>query len=342
MLGRGLIGLGVSGCMMSAFKAFSEWLPAGKLPLANSFIQLAGGLGGLFATRPAELALHHADWRILFIGLSGVTLLTAMLVYSVPPRKHDRPRLHKSAQLGTLLKIMGNPSFQRFVPLATTIQATYLAILSLWIGPWFRDVVEYSSDATTTALLLISMVNTAGYLANGIIADTLSHWGIHPTRVCIAGMVAFQGGLGLILFMGASGSSSVWFPFAFFAPFCLIAYPLLSSLFPGDMGGRVITLYNLLVFLFSSIIQWGMGIVIDLYPVTAAGGYSPAGQKTALFAVLLVNFAATGWMVIHSKGQLPGLPQKTSVTHGQLRYPSPKGRSVEKWTGTKKPPSHIS
>ena len=37
VIGRALIGLGVSGCLMAAFKSFSEWLPEKKLPLANCF-----------------------------------------------------------------------------------------------------------------------------------------------------------------------------------------------------------------------------------------------------------------------------------------------------------------
>ena len=35
VIGRALIGLGVSACLMAAFKSFVQWFPAERLPLAN-------------------------------------------------------------------------------------------------------------------------------------------------------------------------------------------------------------------------------------------------------------------------------------------------------------------
>ncbi len=35
IIGRGLIGFGVSACLMAAFKGFVLWFPAGRLPLVN-------------------------------------------------------------------------------------------------------------------------------------------------------------------------------------------------------------------------------------------------------------------------------------------------------------------
>ncbi len=47
MLGRALIGLGVSACLMAAFKAFTLWFPAERLPLANGIQMISGGVGAL-------------------------------------------------------------------------------------------------------------------------------------------------------------------------------------------------------------------------------------------------------------------------------------------------------
>ncbi|MBL8253669.1 MAG: MFS transporter, partial [Candidatus Competibacter sp.] len=52
IVGRGLIGLGVSACLMASFKAFVLWLPAERLPVANGWVLAAGGLGALAATAP--------------------------------------------------------------------------------------------------------------------------------------------------------------------------------------------------------------------------------------------------------------------------------------------------
>ena len=45
IIGRGLIGFGVSACLMAAFKAFTHWLKPQQLPMANGIIMASGGLG---------------------------------------------------------------------------------------------------------------------------------------------------------------------------------------------------------------------------------------------------------------------------------------------------------
>ena len=43
ILGRALIGFGVSGCLMASFKAFVQYFPRHHLPLANGIIFMIGG-----------------------------------------------------------------------------------------------------------------------------------------------------------------------------------------------------------------------------------------------------------------------------------------------------------
>ncbi|MCB1809326.1 MAG: MFS transporter, partial [Candidatus Competibacteraceae bacterium] len=63
LLGRALIGMGVSACLMASFKTTASWFPRARVPAMNAWIMTAGGLGALSATRPVELALEFTDWR---------------------------------------------------------------------------------------------------------------------------------------------------------------------------------------------------------------------------------------------------------------------------------------
>src|SRR6185503_389116 len=65
-LGRALIGLGVSGGLMGAIKAFTLWFPLSRLATLNGIYLAAGGIGGLAATAPAEALLGPLGWRALF------------------------------------------------------------------------------------------------------------------------------------------------------------------------------------------------------------------------------------------------------------------------------------
>ena len=62
-LGRGLIGLGVSACLMASFKAFSQWAPAEKMASLTGWIMTAGTLGAFVSTAPLDTILAFATWR---------------------------------------------------------------------------------------------------------------------------------------------------------------------------------------------------------------------------------------------------------------------------------------
>ena len=61
MLGRALIGLGVSACLMAAFKAFTLWFPEEKLPLANGVQMISGGIGALAVNQPPSKCLSNSQ-----------------------------------------------------------------------------------------------------------------------------------------------------------------------------------------------------------------------------------------------------------------------------------------
>jgi MFS family permease len=87
IVGRALIGFGVSSCLMAAFKAYTLWFPKDKWPLVNGFQMAAGGLGALAATSPVEFALGFTDWRGLFVILAIATIASATVVFFVVPGK---------------------------------------------------------------------------------------------------------------------------------------------------------------------------------------------------------------------------------------------------------------
>ena len=87
VIGRALIGFGVSACLMAAFKAFVTWFRKEQLPLINGIQMASGGFGALTATAPVEAALGITDWRGIFLILSILTLAVAATVFFVVPEK---------------------------------------------------------------------------------------------------------------------------------------------------------------------------------------------------------------------------------------------------------------
>jgi len=294
--GRALIGLGVSACLMAAFKAFSIWFPPERLPLANGVQMVSGGMGALFATVPVETALHYSDWRGVFAGLAVLTLLAAVAIFaSVPEAPRQAAGIPLREQLRGLGQILTSRRFWSIAPWACTAQAAYLSIQGLWSGPWLRDVAGLERGATAGVLLAISLAMIAGYFSFGALAERLSRRGIPPSRVAATGMGLFLLAQLLIAWLSRPPVLPVWLAFGFFGTACILPYAILSQAFPRELSGRANTALNLLVFLGAFSAQWAIGAVIGLWPEPLPGHYAPAGFRAGFTLIILCQLLAAGW-----------------------------------------------
>lgn len=314
MIGRFLIGVGVSGCLMAAFKAYNDWIPKERLPLINSFQTFAGGLGGIIATQPVHFTLNFMDWRGIFVVLAVLTVANAVLIFTAVPKKEQEGHKDEAVltQLAGTFQVAKSVNFWRIIPIATCVQATYIGLDGLWLGPWLKDVAGYEASSVPSLLLLCTAFLCVGYLSNGVIADFLRKFGIRAEMVCVVGMTGFTLSIGTIALMGGNIGVTGWIILNIFGPFCLLTYPILSAMFDGKYAGRVITLYNLAVFLLTFFIQWLMGVVIDIWPPLASGAYNPTGYSVALGVIFGVHALSLLWMVFFKKGKLELFEKKSS------------------------------
>lgn len=298
LLGRALIGLGVSACLMAAFKAFVIWLPPERLPMANGVQMVSGGLGALMATVPVEAALKVTDWRMVFIGLGLLTLLAAAAVFFIVPEKEgSRSGESLGQQLRGIADVFSSRFFWRLAPWTILAQATYLSVLGLWSGPWLRDVAGYDRDGVANILFLIALAMIAGFFFFGALAEKLSRRGVRPLAVAAYGMFAFILVQGVLLSGWQTMTVPLWLLFSFFGTTGILPYAVLSQHFPAHLSGRGNTAMNLQVFVVAFAAQWGIGAIIGLWPETATGGYDPVGYRAAFGLMLILQVFAAGWFL---------------------------------------------
>ncbi len=294
--GRALIGIGVSACLMAAFKAFTQWFPAERLPLANGVQMVSGGMGALFATAPVEAALQLTDWRGVFTALGVLTLVAAVVVFFLVPRRHEEPAGESlREQLRGVATIYTSGEFWRIAPWAIAAQAAYLSIPGLWAGPWLRDVAGFGRDGVANTLLILSVAMIAGYFGYGALTERLARRGIRPLTVAVGGLATFMGVQVLLIWGRFLPPVLIWLLFGFAGTACILPYAVLSQTFPRHLAGRANTALNLPVFLGAFCAQWALGAIIGLWPETAAGGYDPAGYRAGFKAILLLQVVAAGW-----------------------------------------------
>lgn len=301
IVGRALIGLGVSACLMAAFKSFSSWLPPERIPFANGVQMVSGGLGALTATTPVQAALQITDWRGVFTVLAGLGLLAAIIIFlTVPERQSDKVDQSLREQLAGLQTVLTDRQFWRIAPWAFTAQSAYLSIQGLWSGPWLRDVAGFERDAVAQLLFWIAVAMIVGYFGFGSLAGRLAEKGIKPAVVATSGMSVFLL-MQVLLVLLPGWPTLLWLGFGFFGTACILPYAVLAQVFPQHLTGRCNTALNLMVFVAAFCAQWLIGIVIGLWSSSATGGYQPQGYSAAFLVLICAQMLAASWYFFSGK-----------------------------------------
>ncbi len=302
-LARALIGLGFAGGLMSSLKAVVVWVPEARRALASACVMSLGALGLMVSTAPMQWAVAAAGWRSVFFGLAVITAVVALILVLVVPRPDvTASPAPISTQIKSMWTIMRDPAFVRLAPLLGLSAGTHIAIQTLWAGPWWRDIGGLAPAAVAQSLLLMAVAFFVGILGTGAIVDRANRRGVSTLDIMLVFLSIFFTAQALILFDLVH--MPAWIAFGMLGQVAVLAFPWLSGYFGAHLSGRANSSMNLMIFVTAFIAQWSMGAIIDLFPRSASGGFSPEAYRTAFGTFLALEIL----------GLLFYLP-----AHGQLR-----------------------
>jgi predicted MFS family arabinose efflux permease len=295
-IGRALIGLGVSACLMAAFKAFSLWFPVERQASLTGWIMTSGGLGALAATAPLEAALHITGWREIFLALAGLTLIVAIwLFFSIPEKKGGALHEAVSAQWHGVKQVFSSAHFWRFAPLGLTLIGGFMAVQSLWSVSWLMQVNIYSRATAAEHLAAMSVAMLAAYVLIGLLATELARRGIKPI-VLLAGALALSlVTLTLIVSQSLDQTLLLWTAYGAFSSFGTLAYSQAAAGFPISLSGRANTAFNLMVFVGAFGVQWGLGLLIEY--LQSQGENVASAHRMAFLLLLGLQVSAYLWFL---------------------------------------------
>ena len=299
ILGRLLIGFGVSACLMASFKAYVLWFPPDRLPLMNGLQMVAGGLGAMSATVPLRTALEFTDWRGVFLILSGLTLFSALVLWLVYPEKEGSTGpVPMKKQLEGLKTVLTSRPFLAIAPLVMFSQSAQMAIQGLWAKPWLRDVAGLDEAECANHLMWMMAAMMAGFFLLGLLSERLYHARkISPVTVGVSAMAVFIV-LQLLMALGWTAQPMLLMTaFSFFATAGILPYAGLSQIFPKALSGRVSTSLNLTVFLGAFAVQWGLGEIINLWP-SEGKGYAPESYGAAFGSLAVLQLFGLLWFIV--------------------------------------------
>jgi len=292
---RALIGVGVSGCLMSSFTAFVLWYPPDRLATMNGITFAAGALGAITATVPLELLLRVLDWRQVFLLLVAVTVLASLVLWLWVPERRRAQGKALSKEIEELASLFRDPAFLRLAVCLGASQCAAVALQTLWIATWLRDVGGYQRTGVAIGLAVVNIGMIVGYLGFGRAADRYARSGRSALPLIVGGVACSSLALASLALGVRTGALALWFVFVAGGTSVVLMYSVLSRRYPKEMAGRANTAINVIGFVGMFAGQWAIGLVLDLWPQSPAG-YAPEAYPWALGMVWAVQLAGLLWL----------------------------------------------
>ena len=291
-LARGLIGLGVAGCLMSAFKIITMWYQEKYWPILFGLIMSSGGLGAVVASKPLYFIVEDIGWRWAFMILSICCFLVSFIIWIVTPDKTIDE--DKTKPFLALKEIYSSKIFWKVAPLAGISGGTGLAIQGLWAGEWLRDVANLNQTDTTNMLLILNLSLLLGMFFTGFIPNIFKKLNISQINLYFYITLLLLSGHALLTFEIMPHSSIPWILIGISSNSAILAYSWLNSQFPLSYAGRASTALNLSLFLCGFILQYAIGWTINFWERTPENNYPPEAYATAFSILLCVQIICIG------------------------------------------------
>ncbi|WP_122209249.1 MFS transporter [Pseudomonas viridiflava] len=282
LIGRGLIGLGVAGSLMSAIKACAIWLPVERLPLSTACLLSIGGLGAMASTTPLHLLLDWVTWREAFLILAVLTLCVAGIIHLSVPKAYEAKPTRYTDLFAAVGRLYASWTFWRLALYSVFAHAVYMSVLSLWMGPWLHDMAGLSESGMARVLLFSAVAMTAGSLVFGAVTDYLRRFGVQPIMVCGSGMAIFLGFQWLMISGLPVSPYLIAMGFSFFGTSTTMNYAIVAQSVSPELAGRVSSSFNLVVFALAFLLQWLMGAVLNLWPAANDAAHPVPAYQWAL------------------------------------------------------------
>jgi predicted MFS family arabinose efflux permease len=297
-LGRAMIGIGVSACLMASYTSYRLCFAADRQASLASLMLMVGSFGGLAATLPVELLLPMLGWRGIFLLTALLFLLSVAgliwLLPTIPSAGASREPYWRYTIAGARI-VFAHPQVQRLIPVCIFTHGGFLAVQSLWMGPWLRTVEGQTATDAASSLLVLGFVVMLSHLAMSWLGLRLNTWRLSIDRVLISGCL-------LMLLFSAAAITNVWgrpllaWSLVFITTSVSgLIYAKTSLAFPVGMGGRANTGINFVVFAGAIGMQWGLGLITDV--ALSAGQSEAEALTTAFIGWVVLQAVALVWLV---------------------------------------------
>ncbi|MEW6380442.1 MAG: MFS transporter [bacterium] len=303
VVGRTLVGLGVSVLFVPILKILAEWFDRKEFAGMAGILIAMGGVGSITATTPMAYLSRAVGWRTSFIIVGLVTLALSILIWLIVrdrpedmgwPSLHETSAADEQASISLWERVKSVLNCGPFWPLAIWLFfgcAIFFAFIGLWGGPYLIQVYGLSKTQAGNILMMsaIGMVigsPTLSFLSNRpvkgrkpllVIASSMTVL-ITAVLTFLTDRLPIPGLYVLCFFTGMFVNAIV-----------AVGFTATKELFPVSIAGTSTGLANFFPFLGGALLQPLMGYLLEQAgkPGEMGQNFTVAGFRRAFSAMLV-------------------------------------------------------
>ena len=304
-VGRLLVGFGVSMVFIPTMKILSQWFRSHEFAIMAGILNAVGGIGVMAATWLLALMTARFGWRPSFEVIGGAAFVLLILVWLiVRDRPEDKgwpslaliddgaetiaePETEKIGLKQGMVRVL---SEKHFWPVAIWFFldcGIFFGFGALWGGPYLMQVHHLSRAQAGSILSMIAWGMIFGSPLLGFVSEKVLRSRKKVFIFC-------TGILTVILFIlarfPAGSGTALLYPLFFLFSFSssaivVIGFTTVKELFPVAIAGTSVGTINLFPFLGGAVFMPLLGKILDHFPKSAGGTYTPEAYSALLFTL---------------------------------------------------------
>ncbi|HOD15675.1 MAG: MFS transporter [Spirochaetes bacterium] len=293
--GRAMVGTGVAMLFVPTMKILAEWFTRKEFSSMTGVLIAMGGLGTLIATSPLALLSNAFGWRLSFVIIGIITLVSALLVGVVV---RDRPsdagfevtldtRAVTDDRIGLaagVRMVLGHPRFWTLGAWFFFGCAIFFNFGGLWGGPFLMQVYHLSKAESGNILSMLAVGMIIGSPLLSFLSDRIFK---SRKKMIIMSSVMSLVLTSILAFHTTGIPLPLLYVLCFFMGFStnaivVVGFAAAKELFPVQIAGTSTGLVNLFPFLGGAIFQPGLGHILERYG-KVAGSFTVDGYEAAFF-----------------------------------------------------------
>ncbi len=301
LVSRILIGIGVSACLMGPLTGYRIWFADEYQQRANAWMLMILSMGFVFSTLPVQILLPIIGWRWIFGGIAIFILIIILLTLFFIPSWKNKLNDDQEKDNGSLSDVWKNKFFISTIPLGLFNYGGMIAIQTLWAGPWMVRVAGYTPLESATGLFWINGTMLLAFFIFGYILPKITKLGFKTMRLMKIGLPVSYLFLLIIIISGENAGTIHFTMYILTSIVLTLAQPAVALSFPTSLAGKSLTSFNLLIFVGTFIMQWGIGLVIDLSQYLGKG--ETQSFQISFIVYLIICILSYSYFIMKNKNE---------------------------------------